>query len=573
MVTVSLYARVSSGKQAQEDTIASQIATIENQISMDGHKLLNEYKFIDNGYSGSNIIRPGLEKLRDKIAEGNIDKVYIHSPDRLSRKYAYQMILLEEFKKLGVEVIFLNHQISDNPESQLLLQMQGMIAEYERAKIMERSRRGKIYAANKGCISVMSAAPYGYRYINKNTETGQALFEIYEEEAEVVRKVFSWVGRERASIGEVCRRLSAMSIMTRTGKEYWDRAVVLSMLKNSAYKGQAAFGKTRFGVKLKHIRPKKNSCEHPKDNYSTYPVPKEDWIYIKVPSIVSEDLFEIVQEQLAENRKIARTRQRGARHLLQGLVVCKLCNYAYYGTSTARNKEGEKTNNQVYYRCVGTDSYRFGGNKMCNNKLIRTDTLDMAVWEEVKHLLKNPNRILEEYKRRLSELKKSPLDQKSALLEIQEDKLKRGIARLIDSYAQEYIDQEEFEPRIKAMKQNLKMVEEQKKKIFDQKKLTQELTLVVTNLEGFSSSINSSLNNADWLTKRDIIRTLVKRIEINFEDVNIVFRVKELPDSFHMEKNQCLQCCCRGRYDGSWRHDVEFYTHQLSIPTWIVSYR
>ncbi|WP_264337395.1 MULTISPECIES: recombinase family protein [unclassified Wolbachia] len=547
MVTVSLYARVSSGKQAQEDTIASQIAAIENQISMDGHKLLNEYKFIDNGYSGSNIIRPGLEKLRDKIAEGNIDKVYIHSPDRLSRKYAYQMILLEEFKKLGVEVIFLNHQISDNPESQLLLQMQGMIAEYERAKIMERSRRGKIYAANKGCISVMSAAPYGYRYINKNTETGQALFEIYEEEAEVVRKVFSWVGRERASIGEVCRRLSAMSIMTRTGKEYWDRAVVLSMLKNSAYKGQAAFGKTRFGVKLKHIRPKKNSCEHPKDNYSTYPVPKEDWIYIKVPSIVSEDLFEIVQEQLAENRKIARTRQRGARHLLQGLVVCKLCNYAYYGTSTARNKEGEKTNNQVYYRCVGTDSYRFGGNKMCNNKLIRTDTLDMAVWEEVKHLLKNPNRILEEYKRRLSELKKSPLDQKSALLETQEDKLKRGIARLIDSYAQEYIDQEEFEPRIKAMKQNLKMVEEQKKKIFDQKKLTQELTLVVTNLEGFSSSINSSLNNADWLTKRDIIRTLVKRIEINFEDVNIVFRVKELPDSFHMEKNQCLQCCCRGR--------------------------
>lgn len=135
--------------------------------------------------------------------------------------------------------------------------MQGMIAEYERAKIMERSRRGKIYAANKGCISVMSAAPYGYRYINKNTETGQALFEIYKEEAEVVRKVFSWVGRERASIGEVCRRLSAMSIMTRTGKEYWDRAVVLSMLKNSAYKGQAAFGKTRFGVKLKHIRPKK----------------------------------------------------------------------------------------------------------------------------------------------------------------------------------------------------------------------------------------------------------------------------------------------------------------------------
>lgn len=133
------------------------------------------------------------------------------------------------------------------------------------------------------------------------------------------------------------------------------------------------------------------------------------------------------------------------------------------------------------------------------------------------------------------------------MLEAQEDKLKRGIARLIDSYVQEYIGQEEFEPRIKAMKQNLKMVEEQKKKTFEQKKLTQEFTLVVTNLEGFSSSINSSLDNAYWLTKRDIIRMLVKRIEINFEDVNIVFRVKELPDSSHGEKNQYLQCC-RGSY-------------------------
>ncbi|WP_264731044.1 recombinase family protein [Wolbachia endosymbiont (group A) of Sphaerophoria taeniata] len=129
---------------------------------------------------------------------------------------------------------------------------------------MEGSCRGKIYAANKGYISVMRAAPYGYHYINKNTETGQALFEIYEEEAKVVRKVFFWVGRERASIGEVCRGLSAMSVMTRTGKEYWDRAVVLSMLKNSAYRGQAAFGKTRLGVKLKYIRPKKTPASNQK---------------------------------------------------------------------------------------------------------------------------------------------------------------------------------------------------------------------------------------------------------------------------------------------------------------------
>ncbi|WP_250295614.1 recombinase family protein [Wolbachia endosymbiont of Oedothorax gibbosus] len=133
MVTVSLYARVSSGKQAQENTIASQVAALEKQISMDWYRC--EYKFID---TATVLVRPGLEKLRDKVIEGKIDRIYIHSPDRLSRKYAYQMVLLEEFQKAGAEAVFLNYEINDNPESQLLLQMQGMIAEYERAKIMER---------------------------------------------------------------------------------------------------------------------------------------------------------------------------------------------------------------------------------------------------------------------------------------------------------------------------------------------------------------------------------------------------------------------------------------------------
>ena len=153
MKTVALYARVSSEKQAQTDTIASQIKALENRITKDNYKIIENFKFIDNGYSGSNLERPALEKLRDKVANGEIDKVYIHSPDRLSRKYAYQMILLEELQKGGAEVIFLNYETNESPESHLLLQMQGMIAEYERAKAMERYRRGKIHAAQKGTIN------------------------------------------------------------------------------------------------------------------------------------------------------------------------------------------------------------------------------------------------------------------------------------------------------------------------------------------------------------------------------------------------------------------------------------
>lgn len=161
MTAAALYARVSSEKQVQSDTIQSQIDALKARIITDGLILLEEYQFIDNGYSGSNLIRPALEKLRDQVAAGTIDKIYIHSPDRLSRKYTYQMILIEEFEKSGVEVIFLNFQSDNNPESQLLLQMQGMIAEYERSKIMERHRRGRIHIAKKGSVNALSGAPYG----------------------------------------------------------------------------------------------------------------------------------------------------------------------------------------------------------------------------------------------------------------------------------------------------------------------------------------------------------------------------------------------------------------------------
>lgn len=148
---------------------------------------------------------------------------------------------------VSVEV-FLNYQGNDSPESHLLLQMQGMIAEYERAKIIERHRRGKIHAAKKGQINTLGGAPYGYRYITKYNGGGQAQYEINEIEASVVRKIFHWIGNDRLSIGKVCRNLGNMNISSPKGKSYWDRTVIWSMLKNPAYKGMAAFGKTKREV-------------------------------------------------------------------------------------------------------------------------------------------------------------------------------------------------------------------------------------------------------------------------------------------------------------------------------------
>src|SRR5437667_5384636 len=168
----AIYARVSSERQAQAHTIESQVAELREKVTADGLELIEELEYIDEGYSGSTLVRPGLERLRDMVAGGMVDRLYVHSPDRLARRYAYQVLLVDEIRRSGVEVIFLNRELSQTPEDDLLLQVQGMIAEYERAKIIERNRRGKRHAARLGSVNALSCAPYGYRYVTKQEGGG-----------------------------------------------------------------------------------------------------------------------------------------------------------------------------------------------------------------------------------------------------------------------------------------------------------------------------------------------------------------------------------------------------------------
>jgi site-specific DNA recombinase len=398
---VAIYARVSSKQQADEGTVQSQLAALQQRVEQDGFHLSGELTFVDEGYSGANLIRPALERLRDLVALKGLDCLYVHSPDRLARKYAYQVLLVDEFQRTGVEVIFLNRELSETPEDELLLQVQGIIAEYERAKILERSRRGKRHAAQTGQVSVLCGAPYGYRYVTKEEGGGQARYEVVPEEARVVRQIFQWIGLERVSIGEVCRRLQQAGIRTQTGKTTWDRSVVWGMLKNPAYKGLAAFGKTRADPMTPRLRPQRGHPLQPRRPVSITPVPEEDWVSIPVPALVKEDVFDAVQLQLEENRKRARQSKRGARYLLQGLLVCAHCQYAYYGKPVSSKSAKGKVRDYAYYRCIGTDAYRFGGERICDNIQVRTDMLDQLVWHEVCTLLEEPQRLEQEYQRRL----------------------------------------------------------------------------------------------------------------------------------------------------------------------------
>jgi site-specific DNA recombinase len=544
-LAVARYARVSSDQQTQAQTIASQVAALRDRGTADDCVLLPECEFIDEGYSGATLLRPGLERLRDLSASGGIERLYVHSPDRLARKYAYQVLLIDEFQRMGIEVVFLNRELSQSPEDELLLQVQGMVAEYERAKILERSRRGKRHAAQVGNITVLSGAPYGYRYVSKHEGGGNARYDILEDEARVVRQVFTWIGQERLSIGEVCRRLQRAEERTRTGRTQWDRSVVWGILKNPAYKGTAAVGKTRSGPLRPRLRAQRNRPLQPRHAVSEYDMPREDWVFIPVPALIDEARYAAVQEQLAENRRRARQSQRGARYLLQGLLVCKVCGYAYYGKPLSPSARKHRPRAYAYYRCVGTDSYRFGGHRVCANTQIRTDLVEIAVWQEVCQLLKDPQRREREYHRRGHARPRGAKWETPESLRAQISKLQRGMARLIDGYAEGLIEEVEFEPRIKRMKQRVTVLEEQVQQLADEAVQQRELKLLIGQLEEFVTKVQRNLTTADWEMKREIIRALVRRVEIDKQDVTVVFRVG--PDLSGQRPEQQSSQHCWGR--------------------------
>ena len=317
---------------------------------------------------------------------------------------------------------------------------------------MERCRRGKQYAARRGSVNVLSGAPYGYRYVGKHEGGGEARYQVMAEEARVVQKIFQWFGQERCSIGEVCRRLRSDGIPTRTGKSAWDRLVVWLILKNPAYKGTAAFGKTRSGdLKPQRLRPQRGRPEQPRRPISRIDTSSEDQIFIEVPALVSEELFGVVQTQLQENRQRRRDRPGGGRYLLQGLVVCKRCGYGCYGKPVSRASAKGKIP-YAYYRCTGSDAYRFGGQRLCWNQQIRTDILDAAVWEDVRQLLSEPERVRTEHERRLHGLAAGP-DREVKHLNKMIANIRKMISRLIDAYGDGLLDKSEFEPRILAARE------------------------------------------------------------------------------------------------------------------------
>jgi DNA invertase Pin-like site-specific DNA recombinase len=231
MTSAALYARVSSARQKKDQAIGSQTQALRAHARQLGLEVPEDWIFEDEGHSGATLLRPALEALRDLAAQGCVDVVLCYSPDRLARKFAYQALLIEEFNRAGVRVEFASGPRGDSPEDQLLVQFQGMFAEYEKAQLMERYRRGKAYRARSGSVNVLGGAPFGYRYVRKTPDSA-ARYEILQHEALLVAEMFRRYADDGATIADLARWLAkAATSITAMIQAYSEQLITIDELR------------------------------------------------------------------------------------------------------------------------------------------------------------------------------------------------------------------------------------------------------------------------------------------------------------------------------------------------------
>ena len=385
---------------------------------------------------------------------------------------------------------------------------------------------GRRHAARSGSLSAFTTAPYGYRYVSKADGGGTARFEVVGDEACVVRRMFEWVALDRASLREVCRRLVAAGRGTRGGQGHWHPSTVRGMLTNTAYIGRAVYGHSRFVQAPPRLRPIRGHPHGSPRPTGRVAVPRDEWIEVPVPALVDEPVFEAVAAQLAENGRRKRGRQGEAHRLLQGLTVCARCGYAYCGKTSPRPKADRSAGKYRHYRCAGTDGDRFGGKAVCDNQSVNADRLEAAVWERVRAMLETPEGVAAEHRRRLRVAgEPTAASEDVARVERQIAALRRGTDRLIDAFAAGVIGRAEFEPRIAGLKARSAQLEAECRSARDVGEAERQLVLVLARLEDFAARVRDGLDRVDWHGRRDLIRTLVRRVEIDGNQVEVVFRV------------------------------------------------
>src|SRR3954447_19901083 len=448
----AIYARVSTERQERQQTIDSQLTALRDWARAQTHALAEVHVFRDEGYSGSRLDRPGLDGLRDAVRDAAIDVVAVFSPDRLARKYAYQVLLMEEFRRAGCEVVFLHHPISDDPNDQLLLQIQGAIAEYERAVLAERFRRGKLQKAREGNI-ISSKVPYGYRYEARNGAVPARLV-VDEVEASMVRQLYAWVLENGLTIRQCMKRLNAGPWVTRSGRKQWSSSVVHHILTDPVYLGIAYANRFEYAVPRQPRRRSRRSAERT----SRRPRPPEQWIAIPAPPLIDKQASDGVTAALARNALLSFRRNKKHDYMLRCLLKCGRCGLGIHGCYFPGH--GGRVGRR-YYRCAGTDPLTTGREAKCPRARIEANGLEQAIWDHGVGLLEEPTQVLAQFERFVAQAAGDGEDSGASQLRARIERLNRADQRLLDAYQAEVISLEELSDQRKALAEQRQRAEQQ----------------------------------------------------------------------------------------------------------------
>jgi len=456
---VAIYARVSTLNQQQEGTIASQVRLLKQHIQQQSWSLSPEHEFLDEGVSGARLDRPALDRLRDCAGRGEFDAVVVLAPDRLARNYAHQWFLVEEFEKLNTQLIFLQNPFGDTPQGKLLTQMQGMIAEYERAQIAERMRRGRLEKARRGEFIPWAYTCYGYRYLPKRHGSAPQVM-IEPTEAEVVRSIYRAAVEEQLSCRQITKGLNQSKTPTPSGKnQVWHANVVRNILTNRVYAGTARFN-YRQPVIPKYRKTDESKLQYLKTGRSYRS--ESEWILSEAPAIITPETFDKAQMQLERNREAARKMYQPSsrRYLRRTLVKCGECGL---GMVCIRLQSVCKKYEYLYYVCKGLSPLTVGRTTKCDAKRVRSDRLDGAVWQALSKLLGKPE-LIPQLHRTWAEAKQqniSSLDAQQSQLTQRRQRIERQDQRWLDAYQAETINLSELQTRRQKLSAESQQIEQE----------------------------------------------------------------------------------------------------------------
>jgi site-specific DNA recombinase len=525
MRRAALYARVSTELQEKEQTIHSQLAAITRYAEQNGLHHSPALTYTDDGYTGTRLDRPALDELRDHAREGRFDVVVVLCPDRLARRYAYQVLLLDELKRAGIEVRFCERPINDSPDDQLLLQIQGAIAEYERAKILERCRRGRLHRARRGELAP-PAVPYGYTYAARKYG-GDGQIRIHEEEAAMVRQVFAWYAEPGETLHSIRRRLIDSSWRPRRAEIGWSQPTVRRILRCEWYVGRAYSNRVIVGAQDR-------SDQDGRSKRTVGERPRSEWIVVPVPRLVDDDVFERAQQRFEENRRFAERRlKRRNTYLLKGLLKCGSCGRTYVGHTVIKTPKKGGFPEYRYYKCTWYGRY-LPGEARCDNPMLLLAGVHEIVWTTIRDLLVNNDGLAEQLRAWLERTASDPSgDERLSMTTARLDELHRQRERLIDAYQTGVLELASFESRKGALEERILGVDQELANLRSWASRRELAIRQMASAEAIVAELRTQLTDPDFKTKQTILRLVVEKIVVHGYRLEIHLALP-VSGSFHL---------------------------------------